>query len=121
MEKLAGFLLPGTLFILTLLLGFWLKRLARPYNGLLFNAHKLIALLVVVLTVIQFVRLLQGSPQQAVIIILLVVAALCVIVLFGSGAMMSAEKLDFDLMRTFHNIAPIILVITLALLINLVQ
>ena len=55
------------------------------------------------------------------IIILLVVAALCVIVLFGSGAMMSAEKLDFDLMRTFRNIAPIILVITLALLINLVQ
>ena len=53
--------------------------------------------------------------------ILLVVAVLCVIVLFGSGALMSTGRLDFDLMRTFHNVAPIILVITLALLIILVQ
>lgn len=121
MEKLAGFLLPGILFILTLLLGFWLKRLAKPYNGLLFNAHKLIALAVVVLTVIQCVKLLKGSPLQAVIMVLLVVLVLCVIVLFGSGAMMSAGKLDFNLMQTFHNIAPIILVISLELLIILVQ
>jgi hypothetical protein len=40
---LSRFVIPGIVFILTLAFGFWLSRSGRPYNGLLFNIHQLIA------------------------------------------------------------------------------
>ena len=107
---LSKFVLPGIAFILTLAFGFWLSHVGKPYNGLLFNVHKLIALGAVVATVIQLVKLLKGADSLALIIVLLVVAALCVIALFASGALMSIGKLDYALMLTVHRIAPVLLV-----------
>jgi hypothetical protein len=109
------FAVPGGLFILTLVFGFWLSRLGKPYNGILFNVHKLIALGAVVVTAIQTVKLLRELETQAIVIVLFVVAALCVIALFASGALMSAGKLDHVLMLAIHRIAPVLLVLCCAL------
>jgi hypothetical protein len=111
------FVVPGGLFILTLGFGFWLSRLGKPYNGILFNVHKLLALGAVVVTAIQMVKLLRGMETQSLVNVLLVAAALCVIALFASGALMSAGKLDHALMLTVHRVAPGVLVLccTLAL------
>ncbi len=97
-------------FLLTLVFGLWLSRRGKPYNGLLFNVHKLIALAAVIFTVLAVYRALKGVDVAALMILLLVLAALGVIALFFSGALMSAGKGDFRLMKLTHNISPFILV-----------
>lgn len=121
METLIKFTLPGILFALTLLFGFWLSRAGKPYNGILFNIHKLIALGAVILAGIQFSKTLKTADSQALMSVLLVVVALCVVALFASGALMSASKLDNTLMLTIHRIAPVVLAIFIGLVIYLLK
>jgi hypothetical protein len=89
--------------------GFWLSRAGRPYNGLRFNIHKLVALAVVIVTGIQLYRLAGSADPSLFLIVVFALAVLCVVALFVSGAMMSAGKLDHARMRTIHRIAPVIL------------
>jgi hypothetical protein len=89
---LSKFVLPIIAFVLTLAFGFWLSHLGKPYNGLLFNVHKLLALGVVVAAIVQLTKVLKNADSLALIIVLLVVAALCVIALFASGALMSIHS-----------------------------
>ena len=114
-------LLPGIVFILTLAFGFWVSHVGKPYNGLLFNVHKLSALGAVVATVIQLVKLLKSADALALVGVLLVVAALCVIALFASGALMSMDKLDYALILTIHRVAPVVLVIAMVIVILMLK
>ena len=115
MDTIAKFSTPGIALILTLAFGFWLSSTGRPYNGILFNVHKLIALGAVILTGIQIAKLLKTADSLALIITLLVVAAICVIALFATGAMMSIGTVAYNIVLTIHRIAPMVLVIALAL------
>ncbi len=119
MDILSQFTLPGVAFLLTLVFGFWLSSSGRPYNGIIFNVHKLIALGAVVATVIQLSNTLKTANSLALVIVLLVLAALCVVALFASGALMSLGKLEYALVLTIHRVAPVLLVITMALAIYL--
>lgn len=109
-----NFTLPGILFLLTLIFGFWLSRAGKPYNGLLFNLYKLIALAAVVLVVVQLAKLLKGADSPALLVVLLVVASLCVVALFACGALLSLGKLDYNVMLSIHKIAPILVAASLA-------
>jgi hypothetical protein len=113
---MSKFILPSILFLLTLITGFWLSRVGKPYNHVLFTIHKLIALGTVVLTGIQTINQLRGMEASSLVSVLLIVAALCVITLFASGALMSAGKLDYALMLSIHRIASFILVVGLGLI-----
>ncbi|MFQ3640902.1 MAG: hypothetical protein SNJ62_12950 [Chloracidobacterium sp.] len=113
MDTLSKFAFPGVLFVLTLVFGFLLSHASKPYNAVLFNIHKLIALASVALAVVQFFKTLHAP--NGLMIALLVVAALCVIALFVSGAMMSAGKLDHALMLNIHRVAPWLLTLCCAL------
>ena len=115
MEISSKVILPGTLFLLTLVFGFWLSRSGKPYNGILFNIHKLIALSAVIATIVQYSGMLKAADSLDLLIALLVLAILCVVALFASGALMSMGKLDYALTLTIHRIAPVILVIALGL------
>ena len=64
-------LTPGVLFILTLAFGVWLSRSGKPYNTLIFNIHKLIALAAVVVTAIQTFNALKIGETQPILIVLL--------------------------------------------------
>lgn len=109
MDTLSKFSLPITLFILTLAFGFWLSKIGKPYNGALFNIHKLIALGAVVFAVIQISKTgLSGLP---LLVAALIVAGLCVVALFASGALMSIGKLDYALTLTVHRVALAVLVV----------
>jgi hypothetical protein len=112
MYRLDQFVVPGGLFVLTLVFGVWLSHLGKPYNGILFNFHKLIALAGVVLAGIQFS---QTYSPDGLLMALLVVSVLCVIALFASGAMMSAGQLDYNIMLTIHRVTPWVLAICCAL------
>jgi hypothetical protein len=114
MDTLSKFSLPIVLFLLTLAFGFWLSQVGRPYNGILFNVHKLIALGTVILAVVQIFKT-AGGFDLPLTIIALVVAGLCIVALFASGAFLSIGNLDYQVMKTIHNIALAVLVVSLAL------
>lgn len=74
---------------LTLALGFALSLAGKPYNGLLFNTHKWVALGAVVAIAFEAARWLRSGNAPAGTAILLAGAALLVIALFASGALLS--------------------------------
>jgi hypothetical protein len=118
---LSKFALPIIAFVLTLAFGFWVSNVGKPYNGLLFNVHKLIALGAVIATIVQLTKVFRNDNSLAFIILLLVVATLCVIALFASGALMSLGKMDYALMLTVHRIAPVVLFIAMVIIILMLK
>lgn len=114
LDTLSKFLAPGILFLLTLFFGAWLSLSGKPYNGIRFNIHKLIALSAVVVTAIQLFQLLKGTQTQIPLIVLIIVVGVCVVALFFTGAMLSAGKLDYNAMLTIHRIAIILTTLALA-------
>jgi hypothetical protein len=105
MDTVATFLVPVGAFLMTLVFGVWLSRKGKPYNGLLFNAHKLIALGTVVVTAVRTYYALEGAEVQALLIALIILAGLCVVALFATGALMSLGKLSHALLLTIHRVA----------------
>jgi hypothetical protein len=106
MEKFSQLLIPAIGFIVTLVFGFWLSRRGKPYNGLLFNVHKLIALGTVILSGLAVSRALKLLDPESMFYLSLGIAAINVIALFASGALMSAGKGEYRKMKLIHNVAP---------------
>jgi hypothetical protein len=120
MDMINKFALPGIGFLLTLAFGLWLSFSGKPYNGILFNIHKLIALAAVIVTIVQLSQVLKDANSTALIILLLVLAGMCVIALFASGALLSIGNLDYTLVLTIHRIALVGLPIVMAGVVYLV-
>jgi hypothetical protein len=116
MDILSKFIVPGILFALTLVFGFWLSRLGKPYNGILFNIHKLIALGTVILVGVESFGLMKETNLQFIVIALFTVAGLCAVALFASGALMSLEKLDYSITLAVHRVAPILAVVAMGMI-----
>jgi hypothetical protein len=119
MEITSKFVASGLLLSFTLIFGLWLSSVGKPYNGLLFNIHKLIALSTVIVAAVQFSKILNNADSLGVIIALLIMAALCVVALFASGALLSMGKLDYSLTLTIHRIALVAFPLTLVLVVYL--
>jgi hypothetical protein len=107
------FQLPILGFLLTLAFGFWLSKAGRPYNGLLFNIHKLIALGAMILTAVRMYQMLQLVQWQSLLVALIILAILSIVALFASGAAMSIGTVRHNAMKLVHNIAPVVLVISM--------
>lgn len=118
---LSRFITPGIAFLATLAFGIWLSRSGKPYNGVLFNVHKLVALGVVILTVVQLVKGVQGSEIQILPVLFIILTGLCVLALFATGALMSMDKFDYRLLLAVHNVAPIVALIAFAFTIYLLR
>ena len=112
-DTLSKFTAPGFLLLLTLAFGVWLSLSGKPYNGILFNFHKLVAVGAVVVIVIQLYPLLKGTALQIFLTVVFIVAGLCVLTLFFTGAMMSAGKLDYGMMLTIHRVALVLIVVAI--------
>jgi hypothetical protein len=98
---------PGVVFLLTLASGIWLSRSGKPLNTAIFTVHKLIALAAVVAAAIQTYDMLKGAEISAILLVLIILIGLCVVALFASGALMSANKPAYNRLLTIHKIAPI--------------
>jgi hypothetical protein len=101
---------PALIFALTLVSGLWLSHLGKPYNGLVFNIHKLIALGAAVAAGMQLYKLIAKTEVQAMLIVLIVLAALGIVTLFVTGAFMSLGNPAYKLLLTLHRVAPILAV-----------
>jgi hypothetical protein len=113
MELASKYFYPALGFILTVGFGFWLSRRGKPYNGLLFNFHKLIALGTVILVGVEVYRLFKVFDLPASIILSASFVAVSILALFASGALMSANKGQYRWMKLIHNIAPFSLLISI--------
>ena len=119
MDTLSKFAFPGILLALTLAFGFWLSSAGKPYNGLLFNVHKLVALGGVIYTGWRFSQWLNGVNIPVALTVLLVAVVLCVIALFASGGLLSVGKLDYAWMLTTHRVGLAALVVMLGAVVYL--
>jgi hypothetical protein len=112
--------LTAILLLLTLALGIWLSIRGKPYNGILFNAHKLIALGMVILTAMRLYNAFKVALPPTPIIIMIIVIGVCIVALFASGGFMSAGVLSSRAMLTVHRIALGLGFLTLGLAVYLV-
>lgn len=109
MELTSKYIVPGILFLFTFAFGFLLSRLGKPYNGLVFNLHKLVALAAVVFIVIQTYNQIKGVGIQPVFLVLAAVCILCIIALFATGALMSIGNLPHAPLLTIHKVSLVVL------------
>jgi hypothetical protein len=103
------YIIPVVLFLLTIIFGYAVSRKGKPYNSLLFNIHKLVALAGVVLAGYQIYRAGPDAEPGSAAILLLVAGVVCVAALFASGALMSLDKLSYTVILTTHRAASILL------------
>lgn len=113
MDIPSKFLYPILGFLLTIVFGFWLGRRGKPYNGLLFNIHKLIALAAVILAGMEMYRLWKALDAGGSVVLMLGVIAVCVVLLFLSGAFMSADIGQYRVVRLIHNVVLIVAVLAI--------
>ncbi len=118
MSEFSNFLSPALIFMLTVAFGFWLRKKGKPYNGLLFNVHKLLALGNVIFTGMMVFRLIENMHVPVGMVVLLVLVVLSVISLFASGALMSIGKQDHSLVRISHRISVAVLVLAMVLFVS---
>ena len=106
----------GIVFTLTILFGLWVSKAGKPYNGILFNIHKLTALAAVIIVIVRLVSSHKSVEIQASIVLLLILAGMCVLALFISGAIMSIGSSSQPILLIIHKSAIILAIITVILL-----
>lgn len=110
MNTFSAFILPMVIYFITIFSGFWLSYLGKPYRGLLFNIHKLLALIAVVVITMQITRLFKYTSISVPLMGLLLMAILSVLFLFASGTLLSLDRLPFLVMKNIHRVATAALV-----------
>jgi hypothetical protein len=109
-------LLPvGILYVITVGFGLWVNRIGRPYNGALFNIHKLVALGAVVLAGVRIIKMDPFVEFSQMVIILISVAVVGVVSMFVTGAVMSIREGETKIPLLVHQIGLIIITISMGL------
>jgi hypothetical protein len=106
-------IITGAFFVLIFASGFWLSHTGRPYSGLLFNVHKLIALGGVVFLGVIIARMNHSTPLSAAQWLAVALAAVCLAALIVSGGLLNIEKMPAILLR-LHHILPYAAVLLVA-------
>jgi hypothetical protein len=93
------------LFVLVGVSGFWLLKTGKPYSNGIFNIHKLIALAAAFLMVLSLYRIGSSAVSGAGLAHdLFSISGFIVLVLFGSGALLSVGKPDHKAILYSHRI-----------------
>jgi hypothetical protein len=101
-------------FVLTFVFGYWVSHQGKPYNAILFNIHKLIALAVVILFTVTLFRTGRPAGLGAVEIIASVVTGLFLVGLFVTGALLSTDRSMPAIVLRLHHITPYLAVLSTA-------
>lgn len=116
MEIFSPLIIAGLiLFILTILSGFWLGKLGRPLNVILFNIHKISALTAIVLMILGFVRLLKSGTIATQLQIVFIISGISLLLTLVTGGLLSFDKFDkkfFALVHRFSSFLVLVLTAT---------
>ena len=102
----------GMFFLVIFASGFWLSRTGKPYNGFLFNVHKLIALAALVLFAITVYRTNQSAALGATALIAAAATGLFALGLLVTGGLASIDQQMPGFVVMLHHIAPYIALIS---------
>lgn len=101
----------GAFFLVIFGSGFWLSRAGKPYNGLLFNFHKLIALGALAFLAVTITRVGRAQSLQPGQIAAAGTAALCFVVMIVTGGLVSVEKTFPAFVPLAHRLFPYLTVV----------
>jgi len=107
--RIAGAVL---LFAVIFINGYWLSRSGKPYNGIVFNIHKLAALTAMVFFVIILYRTNRVDALNTAELIAGGITVLFFLVLFVTGALLSIEKQMPLIILKLHQIVPYLAVLS---------
>jgi hypothetical protein len=107
-------------FIIALSSGLWLSHLGRPLNQIFFTLHKLIALATVIFAVLVMYTVYQNIEIDTLRVILCSILVLLFLILFVTGAVLSAERPLPEMVLLLHKIGTVLTGLWAALLIILV-
>lgn len=102
-------ILTAVFFVLTLVLGFWVRKTGKPYPAAVFTLHKLTALACAVFTVIVVINQFKLAPVQSQFVLWIVLVGFSVVALFSTGAVMSIQKTLTLVWVWIHRVAAILL------------
>lgn len=109
--KLTGL---GLLFLLIIISGIWLTKTGRPYQNIVFNVHKLISLLTVVLGAIMVYNLQKGLEISGLATSLMILAGIMFIILIITGGLLNLDKPFYDTLRIVHRVlSPLSIILTI--------
>jgi hypothetical protein len=109
--KLTGL---GLLFLLIIISGIWLTKTGRPYQNIVFNVHKLISLLTVVLGAIMVYNLQKGLEISGLATSLMILAGIMFIILTITGGLLNLDKPFYDTLRIVHRVlSPLSIILTI--------
>jgi uncharacterized protein YneF (UPF0154 family) len=95
-------------------LGFWLSRAGRPFNSLLLNLHKLIALGVAVYLAVTAYRMHQAASLSGTELAVVVVTGVLFLASGIIGGLVSLEKPPPTVLLRLHLILPILTAVSTA-------
>ena len=103
------FIICALLFLFTLISGVWLTHSGKPYNGVAFNIHKLIALAAVIVIGISINNLYKAmDPKAFGVLFIIAIAGLLFLALFITGALLSIGKPASEAILRAHQVAPLL-------------
>ncbi len=115
-------IIAGVLLIVTLISGVIVSVTSTPYNAVLFNVYKLLALSATILFGMAAYQMQHGVPMKPVVAVSLVVTATLDIALFASGAVLSIQKEPASIILLVHRVSSVPMAIssgvTMAILIR---
>ncbi len=90
--SLSKVIISGSFFLFVFLFGFLLSRSGKPYPGLLFNIHKLIALGALVYLAIMVYNAHRAVPLTPILIALVLFTGLCFVATIVAGGLLNIDK-----------------------------
>jgi len=106
----------GLSFVFIFLSGLWLGRHEKPFNSLVLNFHKLIALAVGILGVVTAYRTNQVATPSATGLVTTVVACLLFLGTGITGGLLSTDKRMPATVQWAHRITPYLTVLSTAVM-----
>jgi hypothetical protein len=106
--------LTGVFFLFVFIFGFWLSRIGKPYNPLVFNAHKLLGLAMGVFLIVTVYRTSQATGLAVVQIIAVSVTVLLFVILVAAGGLLSAKETVPIAVSIIHKVFPYLAILSTA-------
>jgi heme A synthase len=105
-------LIAGGCFIFILITGYILSRAGKPFNGLLLNIHKLIALGAFVYLIITIIHIHRLTPLSPLEMSACVVCGVFFVALIATGGIISAMKSAPEVVHKIHQILPYLVILS---------
>ena len=104
----------GIVFLLTIGSGIWLSKLGKPYNSLIFNLHKFIALGFIIYNFVIVKNLFKSIDVNGIMWLLIIVSMVSALTLIATGGILSIKDEIKDSWILVHKIASVILLVSSA-------